>query len=269
MADKQKNGEKEMSFLDHLEELRWHLVRSVAAIVIFAIVAFMFPKIIFDVVIFGPARENFITYKWLCQLSEVLNIPTLCFGKLPFEDFQNIQMGSQFTWHIWASLIAGFVVAFPYVVWEFWRFIRPALYTNEKRNIGSVVFFVSLLFFTGVAFGYFILSPLTVNFLVNYDVMAQVDNKPVFTSYFSTILNLILWTGIVFELPILVYFLAKVGLVSPKFLKRYRKHAIVMIMILSAIITPPDIASQILVSIPLIGLYEISIIIARRVYKEA
>jgi sec-independent protein translocase protein TatC len=184
-------------------------------------------------------------------------------------EFQNTQMAGQLTYHIWASLIAGFILAFPYVAWEIWRFVKPALYHKEKKNITGLVIFVSLLFFMGVSFAYFIIVPLTVNFLLTYNVMGDtVKNNPLISSYFSTVLNLVLGTGVIFQMPIFIYFLAKIGLVSPKFLKRYRRHSIVIIMILAAIITPPDVVSQILVAIPLLVLYEISILIAKRVYKE-
>ena len=261
--------EKEMSFLSHLEELRWHLVRSVVAVLVFAIVAFNFPHILFNDIILGPSRENFISYKLLCNLGNFLDMPSLCLKQHQLVQFQNTQMAGQLTYHIWASLISGFIIAFPYVAWEIWRFVKPALYHKEKKNITGLVIFVSLLFFLGVGFAYFIIVPLTVNFLLTYDVMGStVVNKPLISSYFSTVLNLVLGTGVIFQMPIFIYFLAKVGLVSPKFLKRYRRHSIVVIMILAAIITPPDVVSQILVAIPLIILYEISIVIAKRVYKE-
>lgn len=261
--------EKEMSFLNHLEELRWHLVRSVIAIVALAAVAFNFPHILFHDIILGPSRESFISYKLFCQLGDAINMPGLCIKQSQLVQFTNPQMAGQLTYHIWASLIAGFILSFPYVAWEIWRFVKPALYQKEKKNITGLVIFVSLLFFLGVGFAYFIIVPLTVNFLLTYNVMGEsVKNTPFLASYFSTVLNLVLGTGVIFQLPIFIYFLAKVGLVSPKFLKRYRKHSIVIIMILAAIITPPDVVSQILVAIPLLVLYEISIVIAKRVYKE-
>lgn len=259
-----------MSFLSHLEELRWHLVRSVIAILALAIVAFNFPGILFHDIILGPSRESFISYRLLCNIGEFLNMPALCLKQDQLVEFQNTQMAGQLTYHIWASLIAGFIMAFPYVAWEIWRFIKPALYHKEKKNITGLVIFVSLLFFLGVSFSYFVIVPLTVNFLLTYNVMGDtVKNNPLISSYFSTVLNLVLGTGIIFQMPILIYFLAKIGIVSPSFLKRYRKHSIVLIMILAAIITPPDVVSQVLVALPLLLLYEISIVIAKRVYKEA
>ena len=262
--------EKEMSFLGHLEELRWHLVRSVIAIVVLAIVAFNFPHILFHDIILGPSRVDFISYRLLCDLGKWLGMPSLCLSQTDLVSFKNPQLAGQLTYHIWASLIAGFILSFPYVAWEVWRFIKPALYQKEKKNISGLVFFVSILFFLGVGFSYFLIVPLTVNFLLTYNVMGEsVENTPFISSYFSTVLNLVLGTGVIFQLPVFIYFLAKIGIVSPKFLKRYRRHAIVVIMILAAIITPPDVVSQILVAIPLIILYEISIVIAKRVYKEA
>jgi sec-independent protein translocase protein TatC len=262
--------EKEMSFLSHLEELRWHLVRSVVAILVFAIVVFSFPDILFHDIILGPSREDFVSYKLLCQVGQYFGLDSLCLKQAQLVQFTNPTMAGQLTYHIWASLIGGFIIAFPYVAWEIWRFVKPALYQKEKKNISGLVFFVTLLFFLGVSFAYFIIVPLTVNFLLTYDLMGDsVRNTPFLSSYFSTVLNLVLGTGIIFQMPIFIYFLAKIGLVSPKFLKRYRRHSIVVIMILAAIITPPDVVSQILVAIPLLILYEISIVIAKRVYKEA
>lgn len=262
--------EKEMSFLSHLEELRWHLVRSVVAIVALATVVFSFPDILFHDIILGPSREDFVSYRLLCQLGQFVGLNSLCLKQDQLVQFTNPQMAGQLTYHIWASLIGGFILAFPYVAWEIWRFVKPALYQKEKKNISGLVFFVTLLFFLGVSFAYFIIVPLTVNFLLTYDVMGtSVKNTPFLSSYFSTVLNLVLGTGIIFQMPIFIYFLAKIGIVSPKFLKRYRRHSIVVIMILAAIITPPDVVSQILVAIPLLVLYEISIVIAKRVYKEA
>lgn len=265
------NEEKEMSFLEHLEELRWHLVRSVVAVLLFTIVVFCFPEILFDKIVFGPIHDDFLTYRVLCDIGHKIGAEDgLCFTGLPFDKFVSLQMPSMITWHIWGSLIAGFILAFPYVAYEFWKFFKPAFQQKERKSIKGVVFVMSILFMIGVLFGYFVLSPLTVNFMGNYNVMAaSVEIKPVFTSYVSTIINLVLGCGILFELPVVIYFLAKMGFISPAFLKRYRRHAIVIILILAAIITPPEIASQVLVTIPLLLLYEISIFIAKRVYKEA
>jgi len=263
-----KNVEKEeMTFLDHLEELRWHLIRALLGIVILAIVAFIFKDFIFDVIIIAPKSPEFFTNSVLCKFGEFVRVKALCINSNPFE-LININMSGQFTTHIMVSLFAGFIVSFPYVFWEFWRFIAPALYSNEKKYAAGSVFFSSLLFMLGVLFGYFIIVPLSVHFLGSYTVSEQVTNQINLTSYISTVASVTLASGVIFELPIVVFFLTKVGLVTPEILKKFRRHSIVVILLLSAIITPPDIFSQILVSLPLLLLYEISIKLSRRIVKR-
>ncbi len=256
-----------MSFLEHLEVMRWHLLRSIAAIVILALVAFVFKEIVFDKIILAPKEPPFPTNRWLCQLGELLGLKRLCINSDPF-DLQTVKMAEQFSMHIIVSLVAGIVLAFPYIFWEFWRFIIPALYDKEKKTASGAVFFTSLLFIMGVCFGYFIIAPLSVNFLGNYKVSESVISAPTLRSYVQTITSVVLAAGIVFQLPILVYFLSKVGLVTPDFLKRYRRHALIMIVTLSAIITPPDIFSQVLVALPLMILYEVGIGISKRILLE-
>ena len=256
-----------MSFLEHLEELRWHIVRSVLGVFVFAVVAFIYKDIIFDVVILGPKQPGFLTNKLLCQLGDIVNIPALCINTKPFEII-NIKMAGQFTTHITVSLISGVILAFPYVFWEFWRFFRPALYSSEKQHARGAVFFASLLFMTGVLFGYFVIVPLSVHFLGSYNVSSQVNNQINLNSYIGTVTSISLAGGLVFELPILSYFLTKVGLITPRFLKTYRKHAIIVILLLAAISTPPDILSQVLVCLPLLVLYEVGIVISRIVLRN-
>jgi len=262
-----KNTEGEMSFLEHLEVMRWHLLRSIAAIVILALVAFVFKEIVFDKIILAPKEPPFPTNRWLCQLGEILGLERICINQNPFT-LQTVKMAEQFSMHIIVSLVAGIVIAFPYIFWEFWRFIIPALYDKERNTARGAVFFTSLLFILGVLFGYYIISPLSVNFLGNYKVSESVISAPTLRSYVQTITSVVLAAGLVFQLPILVYFLSKVGLVTPDFLKRYRRHSLVVIVTLSAIITPPDVFSQVLVALPLMILYEIGIAISRRIMKE-
>jgi sec-independent protein translocase protein TatC len=262
-----KSKESEMSFLDHLEVMRWHLLRSIIAIVIMALVAFVFKEIVFDKIILAPKEPYFPTNRWLCQLGEILGLKRICINQDPFT-LQTVKMAEQFSMHIIVSLVAGVVVAFPYVFYEIWRFIVPALYDKEKRTASGAVFYTSLLFILGVAFGYYIISPLSVNFLGNYKVSESVISAPTLRSYVQTITSLVLASGIVFQLPILIYFLSKVGLVTPGFLKKYRRHSIILIVTIAAIITPPDVFSQILVSLPLMLLYEIGILISRRIVKK-
>jgi sec-independent protein translocase protein TatC len=262
-----KNSEGEMSFLEHLEVMRWHLLRSIAAIVILALVAFVFKDIVFDKIILAPKEPPFPTNRWLCQLGEILGLERICINQHPFT-LQTVKMAEQFSMHIIVSLVAGIVIAFPYIFWEFWRFIVPALYDKERNTARGAVFFTSLLFILGVLFGYYIICPLSVNFLGNYKVSESVVSAPTLRSYVQTITSVVLAAGLVFQLPILVYFLSKVGLVTPGFLKKYRRHSLVVIVTLSAIITPPDVFSQILVALPLMVLYEIGIIISKRIVKQ-
>jgi sec-independent protein translocase protein TatC len=262
-----KTKESEMSFLDHLEVMRWHLLRSILAVVIMALVAFVFKEIVFDKIILAPKEPHFPTNRWLCQLGEILGLERICINQNPFS-LQTVKMAEQFSMHIIVSMVAGIVVAFPYVFFEIWRFIIPALYDKEKQTASGAVFFTSLLFILGVAFGYYIISPLSVNFLGNYKVSESVISAPTLRSYVQTITSVVLASGLVFQLPILIYFLSKVGLVTPSFLKRYRRHSIILIVTLSAIITPPDIFSQVLVALPLMVLYEIGISISKRIVRQ-
>jgi sec-independent protein translocase protein TatC len=260
--------EKEMSFLDHLEELRWHIIRSLFAVVVFTILAFIYAKWIFTNVIFAVAQPDFIFYDWMCALGKLTGAEeSLCVTEIPFK-IQSRMMTGQFTMHITSSFFIGFVTAFPYVVWEIWRFIKPGLMSKEQSYSRGAVFFISVLFFTGVSFGYFIMSPLAVYFLSTYQLSDMISNEFDITSYVSTIITLVFGSGILFQLPIVVYFLTKVGLITPAFMRQYRKHAIVIILIIAAIITPPDPFSQTIISIPLMILYEFSIVISAMVIKR-
>jgi len=260
-------NDSEMTFLEHLEVMRWHLLRALAAIVALAVFAFIFKGIIFDKIMLAPKEPEFFTNRSLCRLGDLLDLKRLCINSEPLS-LQTVKMAEQFNMHIIVSLVAGFVVAFPYVFWEFWRFVVPALYDKEKRTARGAVFYTSLLFMLGVAFGYYIIAPLSVNFLGNYRVSESVISAPTLRSYVQTITSVVLAAGVVFQLPILVYFLSRVGLVTPAFLKKYRRHAIIIIVTLSAIITPPDIFSQILVALPLLVLYEVGISISKRIIRR-
>ena len=261
-------NDKEMSFLDHLEIFRWHLIRSAIAILFFAMIAFIFKDIVFDIILLGPKDPNFTTYKALCAISQYFGLDdALCLRESPFI-LMNISMSGQFSTHITTSILAGLTVAFPYILWEFWSFVKPALHANESRMASGVVFFSSLLFLIGVLFGYYVIAPLSVNFLGSYQVSSSVANQISLTSFISTVTTVSFATGIIFELPILVYFLTKAGFLTPDFMRIYRRHSIVIILILAAIITPPDVISQFLVLLPLILLYEISIGISARVIRN-
>lgn len=254
--------DKEMSFLDHLEELRWHLVRSAASIFIFAIAAFLAKDFVFHEVILGPSRTDFWTYRKLCELGELIGSKVLCIESLPFE-IQSRTMTGQFTMHITSAFVIGLICAFPYFFWEMWRFIKPGLMNKERNITRGATFFVSLLFASGILFGYYIVSPLSINFLANYQLDPSIKNQFDVISYVSTISMLVLSCGLMFQLPMVVYFLAKVGIVTPAVMIRFRRHAVVVILIIAAILTPPDVISQILVALPILLLYEVSIVIAR------
>ena len=262
------SSKDEMSFLDHLEELRWHLIRSVLAIVFVAIGAFIFKDFIFDVLLFGPKNKDFVTYRWFCSLSQSLGQgSSFCIEELPFR-IQSRTMAGQFSAHLWTSVLSGFIVSFPYIIFEFWKFISPGLYEKERKNARGFIFIASLLFFIGVLFGYYIVTPLSINFLGNYSVSSEIFNDFDLSSYIGLLRASVLASGIIFELPIIIYFLTRVGIITPEFLKKNRKISLVLVLSLSAIITPPDIASQIIVSIPILILYEVSIIIAKVVTRR-
>jgi len=265
---KVKTPHDEMSFLDHLETLRWHLIRATLAILIAGIIAFLAKSFIFDVLLFGPRNASFWTYDILCRISNAVGVDGgFCFDEMPFR-IQSRTMGGQFSAHIWVALTAGFIIAFPYVIYEFWRFVAPAMKENEKRNAKGFIFISSILFFLGVLFGYYVVTPLSINFLGKYQVSADVFNDFDLASYISLVRASVIASGLLFELPIIIYFLTKVGVVTPDFLRKYRKYALVIILIVSAIITPPDIVSQIIVAIPVLILYEVSIFISRIVYRK-
>ncbi|QEH39827.1 twin-arginine translocase subunit TatC [Chitinophaga sp. XS-30] len=258
----------EMSFFDHLEELRWHIVRSAIAIVTVSILGFVFTEWILTNVVFGPTRPDFPTYQWMCSLSHAIGLgDKLCLVP-PEINFQNYKMAGQIMLQFKMAFILGFIGAFPYICYEFWRFIRPALKENEAKGSQGIIFWISLQFLMGIAFSYLLIAPFMINFLASYTVSEVIKNEFFIDDYFGLMSQIILGMGVLFEMPILVYFLTKLGLLTPDFMRSYRRHAIVVILILAAIITPPDVIDQILVFVPLYLLYEISIFISAKVYKE-
>ncbi|MDW3196590.1 MAG: twin-arginine translocase subunit TatC [Cytophagales bacterium] len=256
-----------MSFLDHLEELRWHIIRSLVAIVVFAIAAFVSKDIVFGMVILGPSKADFWTFRTLCELSSAIGVDAFCIEELPFI-IQSRQMTGQFMMHITSSFVIGLIIAFPYAFWEIWRFVKPGLYPRERRAARGATFYVSILFALGVLFGYFVIAPISVYFLTNYQIDPSILNEIDIISYVGLVSTLVLACALLFQLPVLVFFLTKAGLVTPALMKQYRKHAIVAILILGAIVTPPDVFSQVLIAIPLILLYQISILISKRVLNR-
>jgi sec-independent protein translocase protein TatC len=267
MAKKKKNI-NEMSFLDHLEDLRWHLIKATSAIMIVATLAFIFSRSIFKLIIFAPLEMDFPTYKMLCKAAQFINVDTtFCGDTLPMI-LQNRTMAGQFSADIWTSIYAGFIISFPYVIYQLWKFISPGMHINERQHSRGFIFVCSFLFFLGVLFGYYIVTPLSINFLANYSISEVVDNQIDISSYIGLVRSAAIASGLVFELPIIIYFLTKIGLVTPEFLKKYRKYALVIVLVLSAIITPPDIASQVIVAIPILILYQVSIYISKVVVRN-
>ncbi|CAZ97099.1 twin-arginine translocase subunit TatC [Zobellia galactanivorans] len=268
MAKQNTKSPDEMSFLDHLEELRWHLIRSVLAVVIIATGAFVMSGFIFDTIIFGPSKMDFPTYRLFCDIATYLGFDSaFCADKLPFT-IQSRTMGGQFSADIWTAIWVGFIVGFPYVLYELWKFISPGLHPNEKKHSKGFIFIASFLFFMGVLFGYYVVAPLSINFLGTYQVSEIVLNEFDLSSYISTVRTAVIACGVLFELPIIIYFLTKVGIVTPEILKKYRKIALVVVLILSAVITPPDVTSQIIVAVPVLILYQVSIYISKIVLKN-
>ncbi|RTQ48625.1 twin-arginine translocase subunit TatC [Hymenobacter gummosus] len=256
-----------MSFIDHLEALRWHIIRAAIAIVIFTLAAFLAKDFLFGTLILGPSRADFWTYRMFNAAGEWMGAAGLHMDKPTF-DLQNRQMSGQLAMHISSSFVVGLVLGFPYLFWELWRFIKPGLYPHERANSRGAVFFVSVLFILGLLFGYYIAAPLSINFLASYQLDASIENQIDLQSYISTLTTMTLSCAFVFELPMIVFFLAKAGLVTPEIMRLYRKHAIVVILIVAAVITPPDVSAQIIVTIPILLLYELSIHIARIVRRK-
>ena len=268
-AKKTKAQAAEMSFLDHLEELRWHLIRCTLAVVIIGTVAFIFIDFLFEVIILGPSYPEFVSYDILCKISNLVGMQKGCIGEGDLDFIiQSRKVGAQFNTAIWTSITTGVVVGFPYILYEFWKFISPGLYDNERKSSKGFIIIASLLFFMGVFFGYYVIAPLSINFLSGFKVADTIQNEFDIDSYVGLMRASVLAAGIIFELPIIMYFLTKIGLVTPEFLKKNRKYALVIVLILSAIITPPDISTQVIVAVPILILYEVSIVISRIVIKR-
>lgn len=267
---KKKNSDEkaEMSFIDHLEVLRGHLFRSALAIAVGAIVFAVYNKFFVREVLMGPTHADFPTYKWLCKIGQALNLGDyMCMKDIGLK-MQSTSVSGQFSMFFTVIFVGGIILAFPYVFWEFWRFVKPALTKKELSKTRGVIFWVSTLFFLGVLFGYFVIAPYTVNFFANFQLDENIENRWTITSYIDTLVPLILGTGLAFQLPLAMLFMAKVGLMSADFLRRYRKYAIVIILIVAGVITPPDVISQIICTIPLVILYEVSIWLTAKVQKQ-
>jgi sec-independent protein translocase protein TatC len=264
-----KNPNAEMSFIDHLEDLRWHFIRSLIALLIAAIVVFIYSDFVVDHVLFAPTRPDFVSARWLCSLGHRIGIgDALCFPPVKAQFLENTMTG-QFIASFTLAFVGGFILAFPYIFWEFWKFVRPALSAKELRKTRGVIFWVSFLFFVGVLFGYYILTPFMVNFYFNYKLSEQIVIMPSFSDYLENLIYTTAGIGVLFQMPLLVMVLARIGIVTGKFLRKYRRHAFVIILIAAAIITPStDPFSLTIVTIPLYLLFEASILVASRINKR-
>ncbi len=266
---RKKDKNAEMSFIDHLEDLRWHVIRAVVAILICAIVVFIYSDFVVDKILMGPAHKTFVSYGWFCKLGHLVGVgTTLCFGDATVSFLSNA-MTEQFVASFTIAFVGGFIMAFPYVFWEFWRFVVPALSEKERRKTKGIIFWVSFLFFLGVAFGYFILTPFMINFYFTYKLSPLIEIKPTFSDYVENLVWTTVGIGVLFQLPLVVNVLARIGIVTGNFLRKYRRHAFIVILIAAAIITPStDPFSLTIVTIPLYALYEASIIIASRIARQ-
>jgi sec-independent protein translocase protein TatC len=266
---KTQSLESEMSFFDHLEVLRWHLIRAALAIVVFACAAFVYFDFIWGTVIMGPKHGNFLTYRALCKLGELIGSKGLCINSDLPGKIINTEMAGQFSMQINSSLIIGITFGFPYLLWEIWRFVKPALREREQKATSGFVFFCSTLFITGILFGYFIVAPLSLHFLTNYQISPDIQNTFTIDSYLTSVATLTLVSGIVFQLPIIVFILATIGILTPTFMREKRRYAIIIIMIIAMLVTPtPDVTTMLVISAPLFLLYELSIKVAARVVKR-
>lgn len=281
MAEKvlKEGKHNEMTFLEHLEVLRWILMRVFIVISVFAIVVFIYRDFVFQEIVFASQKMDFVTYQKFCEASTFLNelfpdivdADAMCFNPIDAK-FLPGKMTGKFMTAMLVAIIGGIIIAFPYIIWEFWRFLKPALYPNEQKSARGLVFFSSLLFISGILFGYFVINPLSVHFLIDFDLgleKGEINDLYPLNSFMGIVASTTLATGVMFELPVMVYFLSKAGLVTPEGMKQYRKHAFVITLLVAAIITPPDVFSQILVSIPIVILYELSIFISRYVKKKS
>jgi len=287
VAETEKHGSSdvEMTFFEHLEDLRPHLMRAFGALFLISIVAFVFKEFIIDTLLFAPQTPEFPTNRWLCGMGYTLNDwmqwagrlvgqewsmdpEVLCINKANTATIINNKLTGQFNLHMKVAFATGLTLGIPYLLWEIWQFVKPALTDGELRGTRMFVLWVSLCFFTGLLFGYYVITPLSMHFFLNYNASASIQNYIDVSSYFSQVVGIPLGTGLIFQLPLLVYFLTRIGLITPAFLRRYRRHAIVLLAVVAAIITPPDLFSMILVMLPLYGLYELSIFLSSRTQKR-
>ena len=263
---KKDEPKAEMSFLDHLEALRWHFLKSIIAIITGGTVAYIYSDFVWNSILLAPKNPDFWTSRMLIKLGDFFGYKSAGLMSKPLQ-LINFDLSGQFMVDVWTAIISGFIIAFPYVMYQFWSFIKPALYENERKHASGAVAIMSGLFFIGVLFGYYLIVPFSLDWLSGYSISSEVINQINILSYISSVTSIVIAGGVAFELPVLVYFLSKIGVLTPKFLRKYRRHSYVVLLIIAAIITPPDVLSQMIVSIPLIVLFEVSIFISARVER--
>jgi sec-independent protein translocase protein TatC len=271
IKEKGKTLEAEMSFFDHIDVLRKHLLRGLLVVVIFTAGAFWFSDFIFNEVIMGPKNPDFWTYRMMCKMAAAFpNLigPDFCITRIDAKII-NTEMAGQFTLQINSCVMVGIILGIPYLLFELWLFVKPALHEKERKSASGFVAFASTLFFVGIMFGYYLVCPLSINFLTNFTVSPDIENTFTISSYLSSVATLTIGSGIIFQLPVVIYILSKFGIMTPAFMRSSRRYAFVLILVIAAIVTPtPDVITMLVVAFPLVILYELSIFISASIEKK-
>lgn len=270
IKEKGKTLEAEMSFFDHIDVLRKHLLRALAVVLVFTIGAFYFTDFIFNTIIMGPKNPSFWTYRMMCRLVE--KFPSLgsdlCITKIDAKII-NTEMAGQFTLQLNSCVMVGIILGIPYLLFELWLFVKPALHENERKSASGFVAFASFLFFLGIMFGYYIICPLSINFLTNFTVSPDIQNTFTIDSYLSSVMTLTLGSGVIFQLPVIIYILSKLGIMTPAFMRASRRYSTIIILIVAAVVTPTaDPYTMLIVALPLFLLYEVSIYISANIERK-
>nr|WP_294872834.1 twin-arginine translocase subunit TatC [uncultured Pedobacter sp.] len=270
IKEKGKTLEAEMSFFDHIDVLRKHLLRALAIVLVLTIGAFYYTDFIFNTIIMGPKNPSFWTYRMMCKLVERFPSigPEFCITKIDAKII-NTEMAGQFTLQLNSCVMVGIILGIPYLLFELWLFIKPALHENERKSASGFVAFASFLFFLGILFGYYIICPLSINFLTNFTVSPEIQNTFTIDSYLSSVMTLTLGSGVIFQLPVIIYILSKLGVMTPAFMRASRRYSTVLILIIAAVVTPTaDPYTMLIVALPLFLLYELSIFISASIEKK-
>lgn len=270
IKEKGKTLEAEMSFFDHIDVLRKHLLRALAVVFVLTLGAFYYTDFIFNTIIMGPKNPSFWTYRMMCKLVERFPSigPEFCITKIDAKII-NTEMAGQFTLQLNSCVMVGIILGIPYLLFELWLFIKPALHDNERKSASGFVAFASFLFFLGILFGYYIICPLSINFLTNFTVSPDIENTFTIDSYLSSVMTLTLGSGVIFQLPVIIFILSKLGVMTPAFMRASRRYSTVLILIVAAVVTPTaDPYTMLIVALPLFLLYELSIFISANIEKK-